>query len=288
MLGFSSMRLLTPYLFLALLAGTSCGIEKGPLKFKLKGDEKTSFQSEEDLLRQRELWLLKLKSEYAEEVAALESMAKDTYASIEPIVKKKCSDCHDSRVKLPFYGRILPRVNPVNKHQVEGLKALDMKLGFPLLAKGEPDQLSLLKAIKTAILDRTMPLKSYRLVYPFRRVNREDANAFLEWVNPLISEYERLNEKYKELFEEDTVQGKAKRIIQLKCARCHGNGNRRGGLGGFEDLVELKKNEKLFNKRDPEASLFYKVCKTGEMPTDPRERLSSEELESLLEWIREN
>ncbi|MCR9206415.1 MAG: heme-binding domain-containing protein, partial [Halobacteriovoraceae bacterium] len=229
--------------------------------------------------------MAKLKKEYEFDQVAFEKLALETYPEIQSIVKKKCSDCHDSRVKLPIYGRIFPRINPVKKHQVEGLRALDMKNGFPLIAKGNPPQISLLKAIKASVIDRTMPLKSYRLVYPFRRITKKDAKVFLGWVDPLIEEHERIQEKYAPLFEANTPKGKVERMVALKCLRCHGNGNNRGGVGGFEDLEAIKKNPKLVNVSEPEKSLFYTVCKSGEMPTDPRERLTEEELDSILEWI---
>lgn len=272
----------------ALLLLPSCFPGKrGPFDFKVKeiGKENQVLDPIEEQQRQRELWLQKLKKDYESDVLALKQLALDTYPKIEQIVEKKCSDCHDSTKRLPFYGRVFPRINPVNKHQVEGLKALDMKDKFPLLAKGDPPQIALLKAIRSSVIEKTMPLKSYRLVYPGRRIKKRDQEAFLEWVNPLIEESERIQETYSALFEADTPKGKFERIVALKCMRCHGNGNNRGGLGGFENLDSIMNNPALVNKQEPAKSLLYTICKSGEMPTDPRERLTEEELDVILEWI---
>lgn len=267
----------------------SCGEEKGPLRFNVKGENQGTNLNDtiDQEALERELWLKKLKEEYREDLIRLEKTAKDTYGPIKKIIKKKCSDCHDSREKLPFYGRIFPRRNPVNKHQREGLIALDFKDTYPLIAKGAPPQLSLLKAIKASVIDRTMPLKSYLLFYPWRRITKKNARALLNWVEPLIEEHERINEKYLPLFASETPKGKVERLFALKCLRCHGNGNNRGGLGGLENLDAVAKNPKLVDLNNPKNSSLYKVCETGEMPTDPRERLNEEELSNLLEWLEE-
>lgn len=278
---------LTIFLALGLLV-SSCQDEKGPLRFSLKRDPQTFTEQrtdEEIKAMERELWLKKLAQDYETDLLSLELNAKESFASVKEIVQKKCSDCHDSRVKLPFYGRVLPRVNPVNKHQKEGLIALDFKESYPLLAKGDPPQLALLKAIKASVLDRSMPLKSYLIVYPWRRITKKNAKKLLDWVNPLIEEHERISEKYQPLFEAQTPKAKVERLFSLKCLRCHGNGNNRGGLGGLEDLEAVAKNPKLINTDEPPLSNIYKVCESGEMPTDPRERLTPEELATLLEWI---
>ncbi len=268
---------------------SSCSDERGPLIYSFKGEKLIKEQETtiDEEARQRELWLKKLEVEYQEDLLNLERRAKESFKSIKKIVKKKCSDCHDSREKLPFYGRIFPRVNPVNKHQREGLIALDFKDTYPLLARGNPPQVALLKAIKSSVEERTMPLKSYLLVYPFRRITKKNARALLGWVTPLIAEHERIAQKYQPLFEASTTTARVERLFALKCLRCHGNGNNRGGLRGLEDLEKVLKNPKLVNLDDPRESEIYKVCESGEMPTDPNERLSQEELYLLLEWIEE-
>lgn len=269
---------------MALFLVSCLPTEKGALDFAFRGVN-TLVDREAQELRQRELWLKKLQADYRRDLQELEVEAKESFSKIKPIIKKKCIDCHDSREKLPIYGRIFPGINPVKKHQDEGLEALDFKETFPLMAKGKPSQLSLLKAIRASVNDRTMPLKSYLIVYPWRRITKKDAPKLLAWVNPLIEEYERLEIKYTPLFEANTPRGKVERIVQAKCLRCHGNGVARGGLGGFENLEKLSKDKALFNLEEPSKSLFYTVCETGEMPKDPRERLNQEELDALLEWI---
>ena len=81
------------------------------------------------------------------------SEAVVSFKNIESVMQKKCFDCHDKNTKTPIDGRIVPRINPVYHHQQDGIKALDFSQKFPLLAKGNPSQISLLKAIKNEVID---------------------------------------------------------------------------------------------------------------------------------------
>lgn len=58
--------------------------------------------------------------------------ARVSYELVRPIFEKKCSSCHDANFQMPLYGKILPSMNPVAKHQEDGLKALDISEVFPL------------------------------------------------------------------------------------------------------------------------------------------------------------
>lgn len=281
-----STQLYLIFCILSILTG--CGPGVGPLTFidksLLKNEE--PFRVEDNSEAEYLEYLKKLKKDYEQDLSHLTVKAKESFEPIKEVFDRKCFDCHDSTRKLPLYGRIFPRVNPVKKHQVEGLMALDMAKTYPLKAKGDPPQLSLLKAIKAATIDQTMPLKSYLVVYPFRRISKKNQVVILNWVNPLIEEHERIEERYRELFEGQSIDSKVKRLFAKKCIRCHGSGNARGSFGGMDDLDELSNRQKYVNKDNPEKSLIYTVSLTGEMPTDPRERLSEDELATLLEWIQ--
>ena len=80
-------------------------------------------------------------------------------------MSNKCFDCHDKKTKTPVY-----------HHQQDGIKALDFSQKIPLLAQGRPYKISLLKAIKNEVLDRSMALKAYTIVYRARKVNANGIN----------------------------------------------------------------------------------------------------------------
>lgn len=278
-------------LFICLSTFYSCSkSEKGPLVFVDRIGNELARQKAVSLENQRileeELFLKNLEAEKKVEWLNITEQAKESYQPISELVKKKCFDCHDSKTKLPFYGRIFPRYNFVNKHQVDGLAALDFADTFPLkTTSATPDQVAMLKAIRNAVIDKTMPLKSYKLFYPFKRITKQDQEDFLNWVDPLIEEIENFEKKYEILLVANSIEAKTQRLIQKKCLRCHGNGNNRGGFGGLEDLEKTVRNPKFGNLESPEKSLLYTLSFSGEMPTDPRERLSGEELQLMLDYI---
>ena len=212
---------------------------------------------------------------------AILSDAKSSFENIRPIIERKCFDCHDANTRLPLYGRIFPGINPVHKHQVDGLKALDFSETFPLKAKGNPPQLSLLKSIKNSVIDRSMPLKSYRTVYRSRKITDEDQELILGWVDPLIERLEDYQSKYESV---EIGSAAAPKILEMKCFRCHANGNSKGGFGDMQDKKKLFAG-KFINLNDPLNSKVLTTAVSGEMPPNQRDALTEEELFSLREWL---
>lgn len=208
--------------------------------------------------------------------------ANASFEEIKPIIQKKCFDCHDTNTRLKFYARILPRLNPLYKHQVEGLKAIDFVDTFPLKAQGAPPQLALLKSIRNQVIDRTMPLKSYRLVYRNRRVFNSDEEKILAWTDPLIHKLEEYNEKFENPANDPALL--ARTTLELKCFRCHANGNDKGGFGDMEDTKKLLAS-KYVNFKNPENSALFTIADKGQMPPNKREALTEKELFDLKEWL---
>ena len=167
-----------------------------------------------------------------------------------------------------------------------GLKALDFSRIFPLNAKGNPPQLSLLKAVRATVVDRTMPLKIYTAFYPFRKIRTKDETAILNWLDPLIESIEDFVAKYAEFTIDPSPTGRVKKIFMNKCFRCHANGNNDGGFGDMQKLDALKKSSYV-DLDKPTESILYKITESGEMPTNPRERLSEAELQDIVDWIND-
>ena len=129
------MKTLVSTIFLSLLV-SSCSLDKSDkskLEFSPSNDQSkdtsidnnnTQNQAQEEPSPQQ-----KLKSLEEEKKLEWDKIVNDAKLEFEPLremVAKKCFDCHNSNRELPFYGRVFTKVNPVTKHQVEGLKALDM------------------------------------------------------------------------------------------------------------------------------------------------------------------
>lgn len=212
--------------------------------------------------------------------------AKRSFQEVKEIFSYKCFDCHDSSRKLKLYARIFPRINPLYKHQQDGLRALDMKNEFPLAVKngGMSDsasyQISLLQALKNSVLDKSMPLRSYRYFYPNRRIFAEDESAILNWINPLLARLKQFEIK----FDDSSLVARAYRVFNAKCVRCHGYGIARGGFGDMEDPAKLLASPYL-RSDNVQDSEFYKILERGDMPIDERERLTAQELVDVLDWL---
>ena len=263
----------------------------------------------EDLIRQERLQeearaeserlrIEELKEEKKREWQRIEIFAKETYQNIKPIIDKKCFDCHHEKAKIPIYGRIFRRRNPVFLHLKDGIEAIDFSREFPLrtsdrfsIREQEPEvkastQISYLKAINEEVEKRSMPLKSYTFVYPKRKVFKSDEERILGWTQPLIKQMEEFKDKYRSLESDNSPAGKITRLFEAKCFRCHANGQRRGGFGNMEDLEKLKKS-KYVEFDNPENSELYTISVSGRMPINPKERLTQEELDTILDWVRE-
>lgn len=270
---------------LALFLLVSCSNPldgRGKLFFRdLKGEALEQALAKEEALRAKEIARLEFLKEKKITMEGIVRDAKESFEHIKPLIDRKCFDCHDANTRLPLYGRIFPGINPVHKHQVDGLKALDFSQTYPLKAQGNPPQLSLLKSIRNSVIERSMPLKSYRTIYRSRKITDEDQEKILAWVDPLIQRLEEYEAKYESL---EIGAAAAPKIMEMKCFRCHANGNSKGGFGDMENKAKLLAG-KFVNLADPLNSKLLTSVMSGEMPPNQRDALTEEELFSLREWL---
>jgi hypothetical protein len=273
-------------LLLSLFIVASCSNpfgDRGELVFRdLNQEEIDAAQRRADELRAQE----ELRRQFLlEKKKAMEAILRDatkSFEDIRPIISRKCFDCHDANTTLRFYARIFPRINPLFKHQQEGLKALDFSGTYPLKAQGNPPQLSLLKSLRNSVIDRTMPLKSYRLVYRSKAINDEDQERILAWIDPIIQKIEDYEAKYETTSNDITLE--SRKIFEQKCFRCHANGNAKGGFGEMEKTEQLLRSEYV-NPNDPAQSELYTICASGEVPPNKRDALTVHELLTIQDWL---
>ena len=208
--------------------------------------------------------------------------ARESFKTIQPLIERKCFACHDTNTPVPFYGRIFRSRNPINIHRLDGIKALDFSTDFPFAAQGNPPQLSILKSFKASVIDRTMPLKSYRTFYPSKKIFKADEELILSWIDPVIERLEDYELRFT--LQPRNATESSKKIFEQKCFRCHANGTARGGFGAMEDMEGLL-NSSYVNRQDAYSSPLFQIVENGKMPPDPREALTNDELASLKEWI---
>ncbi len=284
------------FLILSIMITYSCELpfqnkNKGPLKYSdpaiLLAEQRKQQQAKEQKQREFLENRKKLKAQLEEEkkvaLAEITSVAAEQYKSnVESIFKNKCMNCHDSSFKMPFYGKVFPKINPVHQHQEDGLKALNFEKGYPFIAKGNPPVISLLKAIKTATEEKSMPIKSFLRVYPKKALTAEEEDIILNWVNPLIEKIQSYEAKYNNAPENPSE--KAADIFANSCIRCHGNGNTKGGFGDIENLKSVLKS-KYVDLKKPDESKLLKVIEDGSMPPGKLDKLSAEEIQDVRNWI---
>ena len=207
---------------------------------------------------------------------------QESFKNIKSIFQNKCFACHDAKTPLPPYGRIFKTINPVNQHRTDGLKSLDFSAGFPLIAKGNPPQIAILKAIRNSITGRSMPLKIYTLVYPSKKITKLDEQKILDWIDPLLAQIEDYEDRYNS--GDNSVPVMAHKILELKCYRCHANGNSRGSFGDMEDTQKLLKS-KYVNLDLADHSMIYTEIEKRKMPPSKLESLTVEEMNTVRDWL---
>ena len=279
------------YLLLSLFILTSCSNSKGTSALSFSDSVEVK---KEELSHREALEIEKKKAQEEAKAKFLEDKkvtwveinedAKETFKAVSPILENKCYSCHDANTKLPLYGKIFKGINPVSKHQVEGLKALDLSKGFPFQAQGNPPTVSLLKSIKNAFIEKTMPIKAYTFFYPHKKITAEDQKALIDWIDPVIQNFEEYEVNFNTVQETTDVTVQATKILEMKCYQCHANSNHRGSFGDMENTAALLKS-KYINLDKPEDSKLFASVATFKMPPSKLDKLTVDELNTVRDWL---
>ncbi len=75
------------------------------------------------------------------------------------------------------------------------------------------------------------------------------------------------------------------RLLQQRCANCHGPRRAEGGIDFIADLERVAGSLKLVHPGRPQSSELYLQVESQEMPRGRGRKLSSEELGTLRDWI---
>lgn len=271
-------------LLLGMMVISSCGMPFGSsFKNQLSfNDSVEATKQKQQSLLQEELKRKQFREEKIQVEKNLLNEAKSSFNSVKDLFDQKCMNCHDGNFKLPLYGRIFPGINPVHKHQVDGLKALDYADGFPFKAQGNPLQLALLKSIKNSFATKTMPLKSFTAIYPKKKINSEDQMRINKWIDPLIQQFEDFEVRYNSV--DLDLSAKAQKVLELKCFRCHANGNDKGNFGGMES-VPLLVEKNYLKPGNPEESKIYQSIRDLSMPPNKLDALTTDEIYAIRDYI---
>lgn len=111
-----------------------------------------------------------------------------TYATIEPMFKKSCFDCHSDQTNYPWYYKI-PTINSMIDSDIkEARKHLDMSNGFPFV--GHANQLAQLHGIRDEVEENDMPLLSYRIMHWGTTIEGAQQDTLFQWIDASIATLE--------------------------------------------------------------------------------------------------
>jgi mono/diheme cytochrome c family protein len=236
-----------------------------------------------------------------EERARLYSEIQASYIEqVKPILQAKCFACHNSlHSTAPWYGQIVPRsINIVQSDIDHGLAKLDLKNDFPFDDESHSSQVGLLHSLVGAVQSKTMPPTQYAIPHEIGEavevilfmhptgvtLTAAESTKIINWANLAISQIKEFDQTWS-----PATQGSGDKALQVfseNCVRCHNPVSQKGHFGFAADLKQLATSA-LVNREHPNQSLIYKVLQENakiQMPPSGK-RLSSEERESILQWI---
>jgi len=99
--------------------------------------------------------------------------------NVVTIIKKSCYDCHSNYTTYNWYHNIAPISWWVDRHAENGKKGLNLSYWA---IKDIRDKRSMLAAIAFDITEEKMPLNSYLLLHPNKKLSKEDEKLIMDWL----------------------------------------------------------------------------------------------------------
>lgn len=219
--------------------------------------------------------------------ASSDPVVEEYLEQVAPVLLAKCGDCHHSEVEAPWYAAV-PFAGDLVKRDIEwGRQRLDLSLPVPFVAGRDVGPRSYLIALRTALLDDTMPPLAYLLSHPMGTLSDDERGRVVRWVERALAAISAREETEEEGTYEHVIA-----LIRNRCVRCHRDGVALDMNGEFVDVADLEflvEDGEYIDPDDIDASkLFERVSSEEEpMPPSPNDRLSAEDLASLRRWIED-
>ncbi len=122
------------------------------------------------------------KSDASEE--ALKAINESYLQNVKSIFRKSCFDCHSNQTQYPWYAKIPGAKQLIASDINEAKSHLDMSEDFPFKGHGSP--MEDLEAIRKAVIEISMPPFRYWILHSGSRLNSEEKQTVLAWVNASI------------------------------------------------------------------------------------------------------
>lgn len=202
---------------------------------------------------------------------------------VAPVLLAKCGDCHHADVAPPWYAAVPVAGEFVQRDIDWGRQRLDLSQPFPFVGERDVGDVAYLIALRTAILDDTMPPAAYLLTHPFATLDADEKALVLGWVDAALAQ--RADDAPEHGSYEHALA-----LMRDRCARCHRDGVAADMNGDFVDVVDLEylvDDGEYIDPDDLEASLLWEraASEAEPMPPSPNDRLHPDELASLRAWL---
>ena len=109
-------------------------------------------------------------------------------ASVKPVFKKSCFDCHSSSTNYPWYSKVPGAKHLIESDISEAKEHLDMSGDFPF--KGHSAPKGDLEAIRDAVTEKTMPPLRYRIMHWDSALGENERATVLKWVEESLAKLE--------------------------------------------------------------------------------------------------
>jgi hypothetical protein len=107
------------------------------------------------------------------------SLKYDVPGEVHKILQLKCYDCHSNHTDYPWYYNIQPLAWWMAYHINEGKE----ELNFSAFKNYDPKRAAhKLDEVREVLEDHSMPLDSYTLMHPERRLTSEETSLIISWI----------------------------------------------------------------------------------------------------------
>jgi mono/diheme cytochrome c family protein len=170
-----------------------------------------------------------------------------------------------------------------------GAQRLDLSLPVPFAHSPWVGERAYLIALRTALLDDSMPPAAYLLLHPLHSLSSAEREAILGWVDAAL---ERLEPGSAERDGDLSLAERTAGVLRDRCARCHNpdvDDEMNGEFDFVADLPFLVDDGEYVEPEDVEASKLWERIASREepMPPSPNDRLDRAEKALVREWIEE-
>lgn len=120
-------------------------------------------------------------AEPTENVAVLKAINASYLATVKPIFKRACFDCHSTQTQYPWYHNIPGVRQWIDSDIREALKHLDMTHDFPFQGHGSPRKD--FEAIRKTIQKNSMPPFRYRMMHWDAGMTESEKEIVVKWID---------------------------------------------------------------------------------------------------------